>query len=58
MKETMSLTKQEAIELAKEYFDPYEEEFMMVEFCDGHEGPGWYCWDVEYTDEGSAFIGE
>lgn len=54
----MKLTKEEAIEIAKTYFDPFEEEFMAVEYGDGHEGYGWYCWDTEYIEEGSAFLGE
>lgn len=50
-------SKEEALALAKDYFDPFEEEFIAVEYyTDGHEGPGWYCWDVQYPEDGSCFI--
>lgn len=33
-------------------------EFTEFDYCEGHSGLGWYCWDTEYPDEGSTFLGK
>jgi hypothetical protein len=31
---------------------------VAIEWSDnGHSGPGYYCWDVEYPDEGAILLG-
>lgn len=35
----------------------YGEEKAALVLTNGHSGPGWYTWCVEYPDEGSEFLG-
>lgn len=34
-----------------------EETILTIDHCNGHSGEGVYCWDGDYPDEGSVFLG-
>lgn len=52
------MTKEQALEKAKIILEGICEEYISLVHTEGWYGTGWYCWDSEYPEDGSSYIGE